>query len=391
MHRFNALPPLSLYVHVPWCVRKCPYCDFNSHAVRGELPESDYVEALLRDLEQDLPRVWGRRLNSIFIGGGTPSLLSPDAIDRLLAGVRARLPLAPDTEITLEANPGASDAERFAGYRAAGVNRLSIGIQSFDDTRLAALGRIHGRDEALRAAEAARLAGFANFNLDLMFGLPGQSPESALADVHTAMALAPSHLSLYQLTLEPNTPFHAQPPALPDDDTIAVMQEMLQQTLATGGYAHYEVSAYAQSGQHCAHNRNYWEFGDYLGIGAGAHAKITDHEGILRLARRKQPQDYLVSAGTPQALAEARRLSPDETIFEFMLNALRLVEGVPAALFSPRTGLSLAVVEPALAQAIRRGLLEERSDVIRPTILGQRFLNDLIGLFLPVTKSTGAC
>ncbi len=379
--------PLSLYIHVPWCVRKCPYCDFNSHALRGKLPESDYVEALLRDLELDLPRVWGRRLHSVFLGGGTPSLLSPDAVDRLLAGVRARLPLAPDAEITLEANPGASDVERFAGYRAAGVNRLSIGIQSFDNTQLAALGRIHGRDEALHAAEAARLAGFANFNLDLMFGLPGQSPEAALADVRTAMALAPAHLSAYQLTLEPNTPFHAMPPPLPNDDALAAMQEAIEQTLASGGFNHYEVSAYAKSGQECAHNRNYWEFGDYLGIGAGAHGKITGHDGILRLARRKQPQDYLAQAGTTQVLAETRRLTPDEAVFEFMLNALRLVEGVPLTLFSERTGLPLAVVETALAQAIRRGMLEERNDVLRPTVLGQHFLNDLIGLFLPTTPS----
>jgi putative oxygen-independent coproporphyrinogen III oxidase len=379
--------PLSLYIHVPWCVRKCPYCDFNSHALRGELPESDYVEALLRDLELDLPRVWGRRLHSVFLGGGTPSLLSPDAVDRLLAGVRARLPLAPNAEITLEANPGASDIERFAGYRAAGVNRLSIGIQSFDNAQLAALGRIHGRDEALRAAEAARLAGFANFNLDLMFGLPGQSPEAALADVRTAMALAPTHLSVYQLTLEPNTPFHAMPPPLPNDDTLAAMQEAIEQTLASGDFIHYEVSAYAKSGQECAHNRNYWEFGDYLGIGAGAHGKITGHEGILRLARRKQPQDYLAQAGTLQVLAETRRLTPDEAAFEFMLNALRLVEGVPLALFSQRTGLPLATVESALEQAIRRGMLEERNDVLRPTVHGQHFLNDLIGLFLPTTPS----
>jgi len=379
-------PPLSLYIHVPWCVRKCPYCDFNSHALRGELPETDYVDALLRDLELELPRVWGRRLHSVFIGGGTPSLLSARAIDRLLAGIRARLPLTPDTEITLEANPGASDAERFAGYRAAGINRLSIGIQSFDNARLAVLGRIHGRDEALRAAEAARQAGFENFNLDLMFGLPEQTPDQALADVESALALAPTHLSVYQLTLEPNTPFHAQPPSLPDDDTIAIMQESLERALAGSGYARYEVSAYARPKRQCAHNRNYWEFGDYLGIGAGAHGKITDHEGILRVARRQQPQDYLMHAGTPQALAESRRLTPDETAFEFMLNALRLTEGVPVTLFPQRTGLPLAVVEPALAEATRRGLLVEHDDVIRPTAHGQRFLNDLIGLFLPIAQ-----
>jgi oxygen-independent coproporphyrinogen-3 oxidase len=383
MFRFEALPPLSLYVHFPWCVRKCPYCDFNSHPLKDRLPEARYIEALLADLEHDLPRVWGRRVQTVFLGGGTPSLVSPEAIERLLAGIRARLPLAPDAEVTLEANPGTSDAERFAGYRAAGVNRLSIGIQSFDDRQLKALGRIHGRDEALAAAMAARAAGFDNFNLDLMFGLPDQTPDAACADLRTALALQPAHLSLYQLTLEPDTPFHAAPPALPDDETIAAIQEQLQAELAAHDFRQYEVSAWARAGRECRHNRNYWEFGDYLGIGAGAHAKLTGAEGITRRARRKQPNDYLVHAGTAAALASETHLTAHDAAFEFMLNALRLVDGVPATLFSERSGLVQTQLEPALAVARARGLLDDHPDALRPTPLGRRFLNDLIALFLP--------
>jgi len=382
MFSFSTLPPLALYVHFPWCVRKCPYCDFNSHPLRGEIPEARYIDALLADLELDLPRVWGRRVQTIFFGGGTPSLISPEAIDRLLAGIRARVPLAPDAEITLEANPGTVEAGRFTGYRTAGVNRLSIGIQSFDDQQLKALGRIHGRAEALAAAAAARTAGFENFNLDLMFGLPGQDMAGALADLRTALALAPAHLSVYQLTLEPNTPFAARPPQLPDDEAIAAMQDALQNELAAHGFAHYEVSAYARAGRECRHNRNYWEFGDYLGIGAGAHAKITTATGITRLARRQQPQDYLAHAGTPAAIAEQRQPTPADAAFEFMLNALRLTDGVPATLFAERTGQPLTTVAPALAQAIERGLLGADPLRLRPTALGRRFLNDLISLFL---------
>jgi oxygen-independent coproporphyrinogen-3 oxidase len=382
MFSFSALPPLALYVHFPWCVRKCPYCDFNSHPLRDEIPEARYIDALLADLELDLPRVWGRRVQTVFFGGGTPSLISPEAIDRLLAGVRARIPLAPDAEITLETNPGTVEAGRFAGYRAAGVNRLSIGIQSFDDAQLQALGRIHGRVEALAAAEAARTAGFDNLNLDLMFGLPGQDTAGALADLRTALALAPAHLSVYQLTLEPNTPFAARPPQLPDDEVTTEMQEALQNELHTHGFRHYEVSAYARSGRECRHNRNYWEFGDYLGIGAGAHAKITAADGITRLARRQQPQDYLAHAGTPAAIAEERRPTPADAAFEFMLNALRLVDGVPATLFAERTGQPLAAVAAALAQARERGLLEPGPLRLQPSALGRRFLNDLISLFL---------
>jgi putative oxygen-independent coproporphyrinogen III oxidase len=383
MFQFSALPPLSLYIHFPWCVRKCPYCDFNSHAVRGELPEAQYIDALLADLEQDLPRVWGRPVRSIFLGGGTPSLFSPEAIERLLAGVRARVVLLPDSEVTLEANPGTVETERFRGYRAAGVNRLSIGVQSFQPEQLRKLERIHGRDEALAAAQAARAAGFDNFNLDLMFGLPQQTSDEALTDLRTALALNPSHFSLYQLTLEPNTLFHAHPPELPDDDVLAAMQDALQTELAGAGFAQYEVSAYARSGRRCRHNLNYWQFGDYLGIGAGAHAKITHAEGISRLWKAKQPRDFLAKVGTPGVLGGEQHLRQEDVAFEFMLNALRLTDGFPVALFTERTGLPLATLAPALAQAGARGLVEHSADIIRATSLGRRFLNDLIGLFLP--------
>ncbi len=383
MFHFTALPPLSLYVHFPWCVRKCPYCDFNSHAVRGEVPEAQYIDALLADLEADLPRVWGRPVRSIFLGGGTPSLFSPEAIERLLAGVRARVALVPEAEVTLEANPGTVETERFRGYRAAGVTRLSIGIQSFDPEQLQKLERIHGRDEALTAAQAARAAGFDNFNLDLMFGLPQQTFEKALADVRTALALQPAHLSLYQLTLEPNTLFHAHPPELPDDDAIAVMQEALQAELAAADFVQYEVSAYARAGRRCRHNLNYWQFGDYLGIGAGAHAKITNAEGVTRLWKVKQPREYLETAGTPAGIGGEQRPGRDDVAFEFMLNALRLTEGVPAMLFSERTGLDLSSMQKPLTQAMARGLLESGHEHIRPTPLGRRFLNELVALFLP--------
>jgi len=386
MFQFTALPPLSLYVHFPWCVRKCPYCDFNSHERRTEIPEAAYVDALLADLESDLPRVWGRPVRSIFLGGGTPSLFSPEAIETFLSGVRARLPLAPDAEVTLEANPGTVEIERFRGYRAAGVNRLSIGIQSFNPTHLQVLGRIHGRDEALNAAQAARDAGFDNFNLDLMFGLPQQTPEEALSDVRTAIALQPTHLSLYQLTLEPNTLFHAQPPPLPDEDVIAAMQDCLQAEMAGAGFEQYEVSAYAQPGRRCRHNLNYWQFGDYLGIGAGAHAKITAAEGITRLWKVKQPQDYLKKFGTPAAIGGEHRLSVDDAPFEFMLNALRLVHGFAPELYEARVGLPLSSLECALAHARSRHLIEQKDDVIRPTALGLRFLNDLSAIFLPEDK-----
>lgn len=382
MLNFASLPPLSLYVHIPWCVRKCPYCDFNSHEARAKIPEWEYIDALLRDLEQDLPRVWGRIVHTIFIGGGTPSLFSPEAIDRLLSGIRARLPLDQNPEITLEANPGTVELERFKGFRAAGINRLSLGIQSFEDEKLKALDRIHGREEALRAAEAVRAAGFDNFNLDLMFGLPGQTVEQALADMRTAMALRPTHLSAYQLTIEPNTLFHARQPALPDDDTAWEMQSQLQAELAAADYRQYEVSAYARPGYECRHNLNYWKFGDYLGIGAGAHAKITNASGITRLWKVKHPNEYLSAAGAPTSIGGEQQLSRHDAAAEFMLNALRLVDGFPSPLFQERAGLPISACEPELALAENKGLIEWDARAIRPTPQGRRFLNNLLELFV---------
>ncbi len=391
MFQFTSLPPLSLYIHLPWCVQKCPYCDFNSHALKGSgadsLPEDRYIDALIADLEHDLPRVWGRPVQSIFFGGGTPSLFSAAAIDRLLAAVRARLPLRPDAEITLEANPGTVELARFQGYRAAGVNRLSIGIQSFNAGQLRALGRIHGRDEALRAATAARAAGFDNFNLDLMFGLPNQTVDEARADLQCALDLAPTHLSLYQLTIEPNTLFHAQPPPLPDDDRVWEIQSALQTMTAAAGFQHYEISAYARDGLSARHNLNYWRFGDYLGIGAGAHAKITDASGITRLWKTKQPAEYMGKAGTPAAIGGEQRLTRADAAFEFMLNALRLSAGFEPALFQERTAQPLSLVESALLQAESKGLVVRRHDRIQPTEKGLRFLNDLLCLFLPAADS----
>jgi oxygen-independent coproporphyrinogen-3 oxidase len=383
MFQFASLPPLTLYVHLPWCVRKCPYCDFNSHALRDELPQAEYVAALLRDLEHDLPRVWGRPVHSVFLGGGTPSLFDPKWVEQLLSGIRARLPLAPGAEITLEANPGTTDLARFRGFRDAGVDRLSIGIQSFDDNKLAALGRIHGRAEALEAAAAARQAGFENANLDLMFGLPGQTLDEALADIDTAIGLAPTHLSVYQLTIEPNTAFAAAPPPnLPDDDALWDMQQAIQLRLAASGYAQYEVSAYARPGRECAHNLNYWRFGDYLGIGAGAHAKLTDPAGITRLWKAKHPATYLGAAGTVAAIGGESRVARADAPGEFMMNALRLTGGFDKTLFAERTGLPISRIADALGQARARGLLEDDLTRVRPTTLGQRFLNDLIALFL---------
>jgi len=383
MFRFSSLPPLSLYVHLPWCVRKCPYCDFNSHALRDELPQNEYVAALLRDLEHDLPRVWGRTVHSVFLGGGTPSLFDPEHIDRLLSGIRARLPLAPLAEITLEANPGTAELERFRAFREAGVNRLSIGIQSFDDAKLSALGRIHGSTEALEAARAARDAGFDNFNLDLMFGLPGQTLSQALSDINTAIGAAPTHLSVYQLTIEPNTRFASNPPAnLPGDDTLWDMQQAIQRLLAASGYHQYEVSAYAQPGRECSHNLNYWRFGDYLGIGAGAHAKLTDPSGIARQWKQKHPAAYLAAAGTKDAIGGESRLTRNQAVGEFMMNALRLTTGFDKSLFDERTGLPIGQIVSQLEIARSRGLIEEDVVHLRPTSLGQRYLNDLVPLFL---------
>ncbi len=375
-------PPLALYIHIPWCVRKCPYCDFNSHEARTELPQFDYVEALLADLEQELQHLPPPQpLVSIFIGGGTPSLFAPEAIERLLTGVRARLPLADDAEITLEANPGTVEQGKFAEFRAAGINRLSIGIQSFNDAALERIGRIHGRREALRAAEAAHDAGFDNFNLDLMFGLPQQSADEALADLRDALALEPTHLSWYQLTLEPNTLFHARPPTLPHEDLIADMQERGLALLAEGGFERYEVSAYARFGRRARHNLNYWEFGDYLGIGAGAHGKRSHDGRVSRRWKHRHPRDYQARALAGAALAGDQVLDADDLILEFMLNALRLTAGVDETLFEQRTGVALERIEPMLSRAQEKELLARSNGRLRPTPLGQRFLNDLVALF----------
>ncbi|HCV75240.1 radical SAM family heme chaperone HemW [Pseudomonas oryzihabitans] len=382
MTQVFALPPLALYVHIPWCVRKCPYCDFNSHAAGPTLPEAEYVDALLADLDRDLVHVHGRPLTSIFFGGGTPSLFSAEALGRLLDGVARRLSFAPDIEITLEANPGTFEQAKFVAYRGLGINRLSIGIQSFQDAKLKALGRIHGREEAIRAADRARAAGFDNFNLDLMHGLPEQSVADALGDLEQAIALAPTHLSWYQLTMEPNTVFWSQPPELPEDDTLWDIQEAGQARLAAAGYGQYETSAYAQPGRQARHNLNYWGFGDFLGIGAGAHAKLSAPDGtLLRTWKTRLPKDYLDPAKAFQAGAKA--LAPADLPFDFMMNALRLVDGVPAAWYPQRTGQSLDSLAPALAAARRAGLLAEDEERLRPTARGQLFLNDLLQSFLP--------
>ncbi|WP_459871723.1 radical SAM family heme chaperone HemW [Endothiovibrio diazotrophicus] len=375
-----SLPPLALYIHVPWCVRKCPYCDFNSHEADGVIPEGVYVDALLADLEGELPQVWGRRVVSLFIGGGTPSLFSGEAVERLLSGVRARLPLLPDAEITLEANPGTAEAGRFRDYRQAGVNRLSLGVQSFDDRRLAALGRIHRRGEVFRAVEMARAAGFDNLNLDLMFGLPEQTPREGLADLTEALALAPTHLSWYQLTIEPNTPFHHAPPPLPEDEALWALQEQGVESSAAAGFEQYEVSAYARDGARCRHNLNYWRFGDYLGIGAGAHGKVTlPAEGrVVRRWKARHPRAYLGG----ERLAGEQVIEVGELPGEFMMNVLRLLDGFDEALFAERTGLPLETVAGPLAEAVSRGLLEREEGRIRPSERGRAFLNDLIALFL---------
>ena len=376
------LPPLALYIHIPWCVRKCPYCDFNSHAAGPELPEEAYVDALLADLDSDLPAAHGRELVSIFFGGGTPSLFSARALDRLLQGVNRRLGFAHDIEITLEANPGTFEQAKFVDYRTLGINRLSIGVQSFQSDQLKALGRIHDGAEAVRAAEMARRAGFDNFNLDLMHGLPGQDVDGALADLRQAIALAPTHLSWYQLTLEPNTVFWSQPPQIPEDDILWDIQEAGQALLAEAGFAQYETSAYARDGRRARHNLNYWSFGDFLGIGAGAHAKLSDPDGhIRRTWKTRLPKDYLDPAKRFQA--GERELEPAELPFEFMMNALRLTEGVPATLFEQRTGLALASIEEACAAARGAGLLDTDPQRLKPTARGQLFLNDLLQHFLP--------
>jgi putative oxygen-independent coproporphyrinogen III oxidase len=375
------LPPLALYIHIPWCVRKCPYCDFNSHAATPVLPEVEYVDALLADLDEELGAVHGRRLSSIFFGGGTPSLFSAAALGRLLAGVERRIAFADAIEITLEANPGTFEQDKFSAYRQLGINRLSIGIQSFQPAKLAALGRIHSGDEAIRAADMARRAGFDNFNLDLMHGLPDQSEEDALGDLRQAIALAPTHLSWYQLTLEPNTVFWNQPPSLPEDDILWDIQEAGQALLAGHGYAQYEVSAYAQADRAAQHNLNYWAFGDFIGIGAGAHGKLSHPDGrILRTWKTRLPKDYLNPAKAFKAGEKA--LTAAELPFEFLMNALRLSDGVDAALFQRRTGLNPDCLAQARRLAEHKGLLHADPARLAATARGQLFLNDLLQLFL---------
>lgn len=378
-------PPLSLYIHVPWCVRKCPYCDFNSHEADGEVPEGRYIRALERDLETALPLVWGRKVQTVFFGGGTPSLLSAEGVDGILTMVRTLMPLDSYAEVTLEANPGTFEAARFRGYREAGINRLSVGIQSFNDRHLRALGRIHGAKEAHGAVEIA-LREFERVNLDLMYALPGQTLAEARADIRAAVAWDPGHLSAYHLTIEPNTLFHRYPPAVPDADVASDMQEMVEDELAGAGYSHYETSAFARKGMRCRHNLNYWFFGDYLGIGAGAHSKLSLSHKILRQMRYKQPRAYMEQAEAGQPVQEQHEVAPEDLGFEFMMNALRLTEGVPVSLFAERAGLPITAVEVPLAEAERRELIRRDHLHLRPTDLGRRFLNDLLALFLPAGR-----
>ena len=382
---FHTPLPLSLYVHIPLCVQKCPYCDFNSHQIRDGLPEAEYITALIADLESALPLIWGRKIGSIFFGGGTPSLLSGEGFDSLLTAIRTRLPLLPDAEVTLEANPGTVEAGKFAAFRLAGVNRLSLGIQSFNPAHLQALGRIHDDDEARRAIDIAARH-FDNFNLDLMYGLPGQTLEQALADVEQALAFAPTHLSCYQLTIEPNTAFASAPPALPESDRCADMQEEIEARLAHAGFDHYETSAFGRPDRQCRHNLNYWTFGDYLGIGAGAHGKLTLHDGkawdVRRQMRWKQPKQYLTQVAAGRPLQDESSVPPGDLPFEFMMNALRLNRGFDATLFEARTALPLIAVEAPLRQAETEGLIVREPGRIAPTKRGQRFLNRLLEMFL---------
>lgn len=377
-------PPLSLYIHIPWCVKKCPYCDFNSHESRfknGEIPEVSYVDALIADLELATPKVWGRKIKSVFFGGGTPSLFSAASIDRILSQVRALTPLEYDAEITLEANPGTVDSAHFSGYKDAGVNRLSLGIQSFNADYLKALGRIHDDKQAIAAAELA-LNTFERVNLDIMYGLPNQTLEHALEDARQAISLAPDHLSFYHLTLEPNTPFYRTPPSLPDDDTSSDMQIEIETLLAANGYEHYETSAFAKPGMQARHNLNYWQFGDYLGIGAGAHSKLSYHDKITRESRSKHPKAYMEQVAQGQNIERVWEISRDELGFEFMMNALRLCDGVPIHLFQQRTGLNISTLDAAIKLAQNKGLLSVTQGRMQPTALGQRFLNELLELFL---------
>lgn len=380
--KFTQTLPLSLYVHYPWCIQKCPYCDFNSHTL-GEDQESTYLSAMLRQLEQTLPSIWGRQIQTIFFGGGTPSLISEQGLNNFLSQLRALLGFSPDIEITLEANPGTVDFEKFAGFREAGINRLSMGIQSFDDEKLKALGRIHSSEEAYRAVEAAKQAGFDNFNLDLMFALPNQTLEQAVKDVEIALSLEPPHLSHYQLTLEPNTPFYKQPPPLPEEDLAWEMQLACQERLKQAGYEHYEVSGYTQPGRFCRHNLNYWQFGDYIGLGAGAHGKITDapQGQIWRTQMPASPGGYVQMIGEGKT-GRKTLVEAEEIIFEFMLNALRLQQGIAVEYFTQTTGLELDEVRLKLSKLVECGWLEPMPDRIKLTSEGQQFLNDVLQVFL---------
>ena len=388
MPNFSTLPPLGLYIHFPWCVEKCPYCDFNSHAVKDTPAFEHYIDCLILDLENELPGIWGRSITSIFMGGGTPSLFPAKSIERLIQALRARLNLQPDTEITLEANPGTVDQQQFSGYRQAGVNRLSMGIQSFNDSMLKKLGRIHDSTQAMNAIEAARKAGFTNFNLDLMFGLPEQTTEQMQQDLQTAIDFAPAHISHYQLTIEPNTFFAHHPPALPQDDNLWEMTQRAHSMLDKNHYAQYEVSAFSKldgsNNNRCQHNLNYWQFGDYLGIGAGAHQKISfaDTQNIQRCFKQKQPKNYMQQVKTGQHIFELKNLTDSDIVFEFMLNALRLSNGINIELFTEVTGLDIALIQDKLAIAQQKKWLIESNAVVKPTRLGMQYLNDVISLFL---------
>ncbi len=378
-----ALPPLSLYIHIPWCIKKCPYCDFNSHSLKNGLPEEAYIDALLADLQTELPNIWGRPVETIFFGGGTPSLFQAASIDRLLSGVRSLLRLQPEAEITLEANPGTFEIEKFKGFKDAGITRLSIGVQSFNDTMLERLGRVHNGGEALRAIDTA-LNLFEKVNIDLMYALPGQTVQTALNDVNTAIATGASHISAYHLTMEPNTPFgHTPPKGLPQDEAALDIEDAVHGALETAGFIHYETSAFARAGMQCRHNLNYWQFGDYIGIGAGAHGKISFPDRIERTVRRRHPNDYLAAMQrNPLEAVERKTVAAADLPFEFMMNALRLAEGVPAALLQERTGVPAAHIMAQIETARRRGLLETDPTVFRPTAQGRLFLNDLLQCFL---------
>ena len=381
----NGLPPLALYVHLPWCVRKCPYCDFNSHQAPSKLPAEEYVNALLADLELDLPLVWGRGVQSIFFGGGTPSLFSAKWIERLIDGFRARLRVSPQAEITLEANPGTTEHDSFSAYRDAGINRVSLGVQSFDNRLLQRLGRIHGRAEIETAVESIQFSGISNFNIDLMYALPGQSVDDALDDVRRTLDCAPSHLSFYQLTIEPNTAFHANPPELPDDDIAWDMQEKCSELFIESGFEQYEISAWAREGFRCRHNLNYWRYGDFLGIGAGAHSKLTlpAEQSVRRRVRQKNPRTWLEAEQSGNWLVDDRVIGEEERMFEFFLNQLRLYDGVRKEQFTPRTGVSWDRVSARVEKAIESGLLVDRNGLLKPTALGWRFNNEIQAIFLP--------